>query len=86
MKIIKSIKQWWLALKEARKAKLAEKEKVRLYKLSCTVINVMEFDGEMYISHDGVPIVNVNKLNIKIPELLQESRANYLVWKSKLQN
>ena len=41
----------------------------------------MEFSGKLYVSYNGVPIVNVERLNINVPDLLEESRCNYLEWK-----
>lgn len=64
MKIIQFIQQWWLKLKSKRKAKKEAEHANHLKMISCTSINVMEFSGKLYVSYNGVPIVNVERLNI----------------------
>ncbi len=46
-------------------------------------INVTEFDGRIYISYDGIPIVRVEDLKIKPTEFLSQARTDYLAWKEK---
>lgn len=46
-------------------------------------INVTEFDGRIYISYDGIPIVRVEDLKVKPTELLAQARLDYLDWKEK---
>lgn len=43
-------------------------------------INVTEFDGRIYISYDGIPIVRVEDLKVKPTELLVQARKDYLSW------
>lgn len=86
MKIIQFIQQWWLKLKLKRKTQKEAEHANRLKMISCTSINVMEFSGKLYVSYNGVPIVNVERLNINIPDLLEESRCNYLEWKSQFKH
>lgn len=51
--------------------------------LSCESINVTEFNGRLHISYKGVPIVRVDDLKGKAPEILAQSREDYLAWKAK---
>ena len=43
-------------------------------------INVTEFDGRIYISYDGIPIVRVEDLKVKPTELLVQARKDFLSW------
>ena len=58
--------------------------KVRyLVNLSCENINVTEFNGRLYISYKEVPIVRVDDLKGKAPDILAQAREDYLAWKEK---
>lgn len=71
------------SLKERRRASKLEKRTRKLDILSCETINVMEFNGRLYVAFDGVPIVRVDDLKVKTPELLAQSREDFLAWKAK---
>lgn len=73
----------FLKWKQDYRARQAQKRAIMLDNLSCEDINVMEFNGRLYISHNGVPIVRVEDLKVKAPELLVQAREDYLAWKSK---
>ena len=83
MKIFQAIHQWFRKLREDYREHRQQKRSQYLDNLSCDSINVMEFDGRLYISYKGVPIVRVEDLKVKAPELLAQSRADYLAWKAK---
>ena len=70
----------WLSNRNINKEAKREHE---LNCLSCDSINVMEYDGKLYISHNGVPIVNADCLSVGITDALVESRKGYLSWKNK---
>lgn len=71
------------SLKERRRNSKLEKRTRKLDILSCETINVMEFNGRLYVAFDGVPIVRVDDLKVKTPELLAQSREDFLAWKAK---
>lgn len=83
MKLVISIRERLKHLQaqyyEARQIKRAN----MLENLSCENINVMEFNGRLYVSYKGVPIVRVEDLKVKATELLAQSRVDYLNWKEK---
>lgn len=51
--------------------------------MSCMAINVTEFNGKLYVSHDGIPIVPVENLNENVENVVADSRKSYLAWKEK---
>lgn len=83
MKFFNAIRQWFQAMREQTHQVRAEKRSHYLDNLSCENINVMEFNGRLYVSYSGVPIVRVDDLKVKVPELLAQAREDYLLWKEK---
>lgn len=83
MKFINAIRNWLKRIKERYQAACQERRAKQLDNISCKSINVIEFDGRLYISYDGVPIVRVDDLKSKAPEILAQAREDYLAWKAK---
>ena len=83
MKILQSIRQTWKRLREQYHASRHRKRVRYLVNLSCENINVTEFNGRLYISYKEVPIVRVDDLKGKAPDILAQAREDYLAWKEK---
>lgn len=90
MKFINAICNWLKGVNERSHAKCQERRAKRLENISCNSINVIEFNGHFYISHDGVPIVRVEDLRAKgsdalssMCEALRQAREDYLAWREK---
>lgn len=83
MKILQSIRQTWKRLREQYHASRHQKRVRYLDNLSCENINVTEFNGRLYISYKEVPIVRVDDLKGKAPDILAQAREDYLTWKEK---
>lgn len=83
MKFINAICNWLKRTKERSQAKCQERRTKQLEKTSCKSINVIEFNGRLYIAHDGVPIVRVEDLKSKAPDILVQSREDYLAWRER---
>lgn len=83
MKSLKAITQWFRKLREQYHEAQHQKRSRYLDNLSCDAINVIEFNGRLHIAYEGVPIVRVDDLKGKVPELLAQSREDYLAWKAK---
>lgn len=50
-------------------------------------LQVMEFNGKLYIAYDGVPIISADLINMDLPEALIEARETYGEYKiSRLGN
>jgi hypothetical protein len=76
--------QEWVRKFFAQSQEARQQQQVKdLDNLSCENINVTEFNGRLYIAYKGIPIVRVENLNVEAPELLAQSRADYLAWKAK---
>ena len=83
MKMLKSVRQFLKKLREEYSAAKQQKRVQNLKNLSCESINVMEFNGRLYIAYNGVPVVRVDDIKIKVTDLLAQSREDYLTWKVK---
>lgn len=83
MRILSAIHQWFRKMRENYHEAKQQRRVHYLDNLSCESINVMEFDGRVYVSYKGVPVVRVDDMKVKVPELLAQSRADYLAWKAK---
>ena len=85
MNVFKSFKQWISnEIKQGRKRGIERRNKqLELY--SCKAFQIMEFDGELYISHEGVPVVRVSSLQTPAPKILSKSREDYLKWAKKFE-
>lgn len=83
MKFINAIRNWLKRINERSKAVCQERRTKQLKNISCKSINVIEFNGRLYVAHDGVPIVRVDDLKAKAPEILAQAREDYLAWREK---
>lgn len=90
MKFTNAICNWLKGVKERSQAKCQERRTKKLENISCKSINIIEFNGHLYISHNGVPIVRVEDLRAKGPEVLsnmcealRQARKDYLAWREK---
>lgn len=75
--------EWLSEKKTAHKEKKARIKQEAMDCMSCKVINVIEFDGKLYVSHNGVPIIPVESLNSDVEKVVAESRKSYLTWRAK---
>lgn len=83
MKLLSQIKQWWSDFAKEREEIQAAKKQKALEHMSCEVVNVMEFNGKLYVSYNGAPVVPVENLNVTVEKLLVQSRKSYLDWQTK---
>lgn len=54
---------------EKAKQRRKEKKALEMVEISKRTVQVKEFDGELYISHNGIPLVNLNYLQNSIDVL-----------------
>ena len=47
------------------------------------VVQVMEFNGELYACVNGVPLFGVSDINGTLPEVVAKARKNYKDWKEE---
>ena len=76
---MQTITEFWASKKIARKEMVRQEQE----RLSCETINVAEFDGQLYITCNGIPVVPVSSLNTDIADVIASSRKIYLEWINK---
>lgn len=83
MFLFNAIREWLNRLTQQSLQARQQKRRRVLDNMSCESINVIEFNGRIHISYNGVPIVRVDDLKVKAPELLTQSREDWMAWKAK---
>lgn len=86
MNCIQNLVLWCHEKKERHQQKKALASQKKLECMSSECINVMEFNGKLYVSHNGVPIVPVSCLNVDVEKLLVDVRKSYLAWRNKFKS
>lgn len=75
--------EWWASKTTAYKEQRAIEAQQEQERLSFQAINVMEFNGQLYIASNGVPVVPASSLSKNIEDVVADSRKSYLEWKSR---
>ena len=83
MKILEDIKAWLSAKREARRKKQAARRAAALVRESEERIQAREFNGEVYLCYNNVPLVPDDGLAWDIPTTLAVARESWLKWKEK---
>ena len=83
MKILEDIKAWLSAKREARRKKQAALRAAALVRESEERIQAREFNGEVYLCYNNVPLVPDDGMAWDIPTTLAVARESWLKWKEK---
>lgn len=83
MKILEDIKAWLSAKREARRKKQAALRAAALVRESEERIQAREFNGEVYLCYNNVPLVPDDGLVWDIPTTLAVARESWMKWKEK---
>ena len=83
MKILEDIKAWLSAKREARRKKQAALRAAALVRENEERIQAREFNGEVYLCYNNVPLVPDDGLAWDIPTTLAVARESWLKWKEK---
>lgn len=83
MKILEDIKAWLSAKREARRKKQAALRAAALVRESEERIQAREFNGEVYLCYNNVPLVPDDGLVWDVPTALVVAREAWLKWKEK---
>ena len=83
MKILEDIKAWLSAKREARRKKQAALRAAALVRESEERIQAREFNGEVYLCYNNVPLVPDDGLAWDIPTTLAVARESWMKWKEK---
>ena len=81
MKILDEIKKRLQVWHEQRAASIEYKRQTQLDAEAREVVQVMEFNGELYACVNGVPLFGVGDINGTLPEAVAKARQNYKDWK-----
>lgn len=76
-KILTSIKQWLQAYGERMRADRSKAKLARLEMESKRRLQVMEYEGEVYLSYDGVPLLTEDEFGSDLVEVLEAMRENW---------
>ena len=68
---------------EQRAERIETKRQARLDAEAREAVQVMEFNGELFVSMNGVPLLAVYDLNETLPEVVSHARQNYKDWKEE---
>ena len=68
---------------EQRADRIETKRQARLDAEAREAVQVMEFNGELFVSMNGVPLLAVYDLNETLPEVVSHARQNYKDWKEE---
>ena len=78
-KLKKRLQTWH----EERADRMQNKRQARLDAEAREAVQVMEFNGELFVSMNGVPLLAVYDLNETLPEVVSHARQNYKDWKEE---
>lgn len=74
---MKRIKEFFESVMSQWAAKRQKKHLEELNRRSCDELQVVEFDGELFLSYHNIPLVNVALLKDNVTKTLNNSRS---VW------
>ena len=83
MKILEKIKLWLSAKRKAHRERKAAQKAAALVRESEERIQAREFNGEVYLCYNNVPLVPADGLSWDIPTALVVAREAWLKWKEK---
>lgn len=83
MKILEKIKLWLSAKRKAHRERKAAQKAAALVRESEERIQAREFNGEVYLCYNNVPLVPDDGLAWDIPTTLAVARESWLKWKEK---
>lgn len=74
---MKRIREFFETIMSQWAAKRHKKYLAELHRRSCDELQVVEFDGELFLSYHNIPLVNITLLKDNVTETLSNSRS---VW------
>lgn len=83
MKILDEIKKRLQVWHEQRAASIEYKRQTQLDAEAREVVQVMEFNGELFACVNGVPLFGVDDIKGTLPEAVAHARQNYKDWKEE---
>ena len=81
--IIETVKAWLCARRRAAAERKAARRDYELTVMSRSVVQVMEFGGEVYLAFDGTPLLPIDGLKWDVPTTLDVAREAFVKFKMK---
>lgn len=78
MKLLTKIGAWLRTRQEQRREKMAERHSEELKQEAERVLQVREFEGELFICYNEVPLLPPTMLNADFPMIVEAARAMYV--------
>lgn len=78
--LLEEIKKRIQVWHEERADRMENKRQALLDAEAREAVQVMEFNGELFVSMNGVPLLAVCDLNETLPEAVSHARQNYKDW------
>lgn len=82
-KAARRLMAWLRSLHMASLAEAAEKRKAMIERESKHAVQVREFDGDIYICLNGVPLIKGDSICGDIVTAVEESREAWMTWREK---
>lgn len=81
--LFKEVWTWLTACRARARAKKAQRKEAMLEQESRGAVQVMEFDGELYIGYHGEPLLPVDGLKWDLGATLTAARGAFVEWHRK---
>lgn len=82
-KFFKTVWTWLIACRARARARKAQRKEAELEHDSRGAVQVMEFDGELYIGYHGEPVLPVDGLKWDLGTTLTAARGAFIEWHKK---
>ncbi len=82
-KIFEGIREWTVSRWQRMRARRAERKSRRLERECEHRVQVMEFRGRIYLSLDGVPVVDTKSFRWNMEETMTSARRALYEWRRR---
>lgn len=83
MKILDEIKKRLQVWHEQRAASIEYKRQTQLDAEAREVVQIMEFNGRVYVSVNGIPMFDIDDVNGSMIDIVTKARQNYKDWREE---
>ncbi len=78
-KLKKKLQVWH----EQHTKRIEAKRQALLNEEAREIVQVMEFNRELYVCVNGIPLFGVGDINVTLPEAVEKARQHYKYWKEE---
>ncbi|ATV37350.1 hypothetical protein CUB95_01605 [Prevotella intermedia] len=83
MKILDEIKKRLQVWHEQRAASIEYKRQTQLDAEAREVVQIMEFNGRVYVSVNGIPMFDIDDVSGSMIDIVTKARQNYKDWREE---